>query len=498
MLSFTFKYKNILQAMRFKINLKFILFLSIITLHSCISKNEISIKNYSLFNNDLISNKRFLKIDSLNLQKLSDDQFLERIQYDYTRGILNKKEDSIIVIEKDGYRINLFAIGVFNGWFSREKASKKVLLYLQQYEKAKHIKGFFPRSFSRKTGNFVPGIEYYNFGQPYDVVGTAFMATSLKFIIRQFFNKNTEIETEIRQLCDIICNRIDWDFAYRKDKKCFTWFKNGSDAELFDGKDLVGEMDETFFIQLLVLSSKKWSFGDEAYKKYTSKIFVDKQYGYKYFSTKQYDYKNSKQFSGITVNNPEILKLFNYPTAKLGYLVQSHIWFDLQNYRDSVCKIYNMDYFECVQNAVKAQIKYAQINPGKNKLYGDVWGFYDTYSPISKKWMVTGLPAKGDYDEGTIAISAVMSAINFEPKASIKCLRRLYDEYKELGIYGKDGFVMSVNTNSKEIAKNPDYFFQPINVLSIENYRSGLLWNLAKQAPEYQIAFRKAGLKYYK
>ena len=79
-----------------------------------------------------------------------------------------------------------------------------------------------------------------------------------------------------------------------------------------------------------------------------------------------------------------------------------------------------------------------------------------------------------------------------------KCLRRLYDEYKELGVYGKDGFVMSVNTNSKEIAKNPDYFFQPINVLSIENYRSGLLWNLAKKAPEYQIAFQKAGLKYYK
>ena len=471
--------------MIYKISLKVFLFLSILIVTSCISKNNIRNKNNSLFDDDLIPNKSFLKIDSLHLQKLSDDQFLERIQYDYTKSILNKKEDSIIVIEKDGYRINLFAIGVYNGWFSREKASKKVLKYLHQYENAKHIKGFFPRSFSRKTGDFIPGKEYYNFGQPYDVVGTAFMATSLKFITRQFFNKNNEVETEIRQLCDIICNRIDWDFA-------------GSDATLFDGKDLVGEMDETFFIQLLVLSSKKWSFGDEAYKKYTSKIFVDKQYGYKYFSTKQYDYKNSKQFSGITVNNPEILKLYNYPTAKLGYLVQSHIWFDLQNYRDSVCNIYNMDYYQGVQNAVKAQIKYAQINPGKNKLYGDVWGFYDTYSPISKKWMVTGLPAEGDYDEGTIAISAVMSAINFEPNASIKCLRRLYDEYKELGVYGKDGFVMSVNTNSKEIAKNPDYFFQPINVLSIENYRSGLLWNLAKKAPEYQIAFQKAGLKYYK
>lgn len=481
-----------------KINIKFILFSTIILLISCSSEKGAKITNDSLFSDDLIANKSFLKIDSLKLQKLSDDQFLERIQYDYSKDIIDKEEDSIIVVENDGYRINLFAIGVHNGWFSREKASKKVLSYLQQYEKAKHIKGFFPRSFNRKTGDFIPGKEYFNFGQPHDVVGTAFMATSLKFIIRQFFDKNNKNEIEIRKLCDIITNRIDWNFAFRKDKKCFTWFKNGKNAELFDGKDLMGEMDETFFMQLLVLGSKKWNFGDEAYKKYTSKVFVDNQYGYKYFSTKQYDYKNSKQFSGITINNPKTLKLDNYPTAKLGYLVQSHIWFDLKNYRDSTCEIYNMDYFQGVQNAVKAQIKYAQINPGKNRLYGDIWGFYDTYSPVSKKWMVTGLPAEGDYDEGTIAISAVMSAINFEPKESIKCLRKLYDAFKEKGIYGKNGFVMSVNTNTQELAKNPDYFFQPINILSIENYRSGLLWNLAKKAPEYQIAFDKAGLKYHK
>ena len=180
-----------------KINIKFILFSTIILLISCSSEKGAKITNDSLFSDDLIANKSFLKIDSLKLQKLSDDQFLERIQYDYSKDIIDKEEDSIIVVENDGYRINLFAIGVHNGWFSREKASKKVLSYLQQYEKAKHIKGFFPRSFNRKTGDFIPGKEYFNFGQPHDVVGTAFMATSLKFIIRQFFDKNNKNEIEI-------------------------------------------------------------------------------------------------------------------------------------------------------------------------------------------------------------------------------------------------------------------------------------------------------------
>jgi hypothetical protein len=157
-----------------------------------------------------------------------------------------------------------------------------------------------------------------------------------------------------------------------------------------------------------------------------------------------------------------------------------------------------MDYFEGVKNAIQAQIKYAQLNPGNNPLYGDVWGFYDTYSPVSEKWMVTGLPAEGDIDEGTISISAVISAIPFCPEASIKCLRTLYHEFKEEGIYTEKGFVMSVNTKNRKLAKKPDDFFQPINVLSIENYRSGMLWELSKKTPEYRASFEKAGLVKFK
>lgn len=477
-----------------KYTYSFLFLISFSVLFSCNFEKKKFSKSY-LFDEELFLEKEFLLLDTLKLDKLNNDEFLERIQFDYTNSILNKEEDSIIVTEKDGYRINLFVVGVKNRWFSRDKAADIVLKYLKQYEQAKHIEGFFPRSFSRKTGDFVPGKEYYNFGQPYDVVGTAFLATSLKFVIKQFFDKNNQTENSIRDFCDKICKRINWDFAYREDRSCFTWFKNGKEGLLFDGKDLIGEMDETFFLQLYVLSAKKWSHKNEAYKNYTSKIFVDNQYGYKYFSTKQYNYKNSKQFSGITVKNSEIKKLENYPTAKLGYLVQSHIWFDLANYRDSICNINKMDYFQGVQNAIKAQIQYAQTNPGNNHLYDKVWGFYDTYSPISKKWMVTGLPAEGDYDEGTIAISAVISSINFEPEKTINCLRVLYNEFKSNGIYGKNGFQMSVNTNTRETAKNPDYFFQPINILSIENYRSGLIWQLAKKNKDYHKSFQEAGLK---
>jgi len=460
----------------------------------CVKKDEIKEEDI-LFNTQSLSKKEYLSSDVKSLNLLTDDQFLERIQYDYTKNCLSKR-DSIAIVENDGYRIGLFCVAIKNGWISREKGGEEVLLYLKEYQNATTVHGIFPRSFGRDSGEKIKGRMYGGFGQPYDVVGTAFLASSLKLILRQFFDKNHPIEIEIRELCDSICNRIDWNFAYNENRKCFNWFKNGENGDLFDGKELVGEMDETFFLQLFVLGEENWKHKTEAYNYYLSKIFIDEQYGHKYFSTKEYNYKTSKQFTGIQVNNPDVLKLKDYPTAKLGYLVQSHIWFDLKGYRDSICNANNLDYFEGTQNAIKAQIKYAQLNPGNNFLYGDVWGFYDTYSPVSDKWMVTGLPTEGDVDEGTISISSVMSAIPFLPKESIKCLRTLYSEFKNEGIYNEKGFVMSVNTNSRKLAHKPDTFFQPINVLSIENYRSGMLWELSKKAPEYKRSFQKAGLKF--
>lgn len=438
--------------------------------------------------------KEFLGLDSSRLESLSDDQFLERMQYDYARLCL-KEKDSVATVENDAFRINLYCVAVGNGWITREKAGSMILEYLQEFERAKAIRGILPRSFYRSTGENFAGKNYGNFGHPYDIVGTAYFAASAQLIVRQFFDRNDATEKEIRRLCNEICDRIDWDLAYDQKNKYFTWFKNGPDATRFDGKPLIGEMDETFFLQLFVLGAKHWSHSLDAYNNYVSRFRTDTQYGIRYWATMEYNYKTARQFTGIKVNNPEILKQKDYPTAKLGYLVQPHIWFDFKGYRDSICRANDLDYFKNVQNVIKAQIKYARLNPGNYPLYGDVWGFYDTESPVTHRWMETGLPAEGDVDEGTIAINAVMSAMPFAPEEAIKCLRVLYHNFKDKGIYTSSGWVTSVNVSSGKTARRPDMFFAPLDVLLIENYRSGLLWNLAKSAPEYQLAFKKAGFR---
>jgi hypothetical protein len=437
--------------------------------------------------------KQFLSVDSSRLDRLTDDQFLERIQYDYTRKCLEKK-DSLCTIENDGFRISLFCVAVHNGWMKRETAIQEVLQYLQEFQRAKTVRGIMPRTFDRVTGEKAK-VDYWTFGRPYDVVGTAFMVTSLQLVVRQFFDRNNTQEKEIRRLCNEICNRVDWNFAYNQERKCFTWFKNGEDGSQFDGKDLLGEMDETFFVQLLVLGAENWSYGLDAYNQYVSKIFIDSQYGYSYYGTKEYNYKETGNLKYMQINNPEVLKSDNYPMAKLGYLVQPHIWFDFRGYRDDHCRKNDMDYFQSVQNAIDAQIEYATRNPGKFPFYGQVWGFYDTYSLPLKTWVNKGLPAEGDIDEGTISVDAAISAVVFKPKEAISCLRTLYGAFKSKGIYTSSGWVTSVHTPTGQVSRFfCDSFFPPINVLLLENHRSGLIWKLAKSAQEYHQSFSRAGL----
>ncbi len=406
---------------------------------------------YRLSGTKITATKNHLTVSPLHLEKLSDDQFLERIQFDYTKLCLEKK-DSVVTAEIDGYNINLFPVAVKNGWIDRKSAAKGMLQYLKEFYNAKTIHGFFPRSFNRATGEKA-GVKYWNFGKPYDVYGTAVITASLKFFIGNFFQKQNTVENGIRSLCAKIIDRVDWNFAFNEVKGCFTWFKNGDNAELFDGKELQGIWDETFFIQLLALSDKKWIHGLEAYNNFTSKMKVDSMYGYRF-----------------------------YPTSQIGYAAQSFLWFDLRNYKDSICVKNNLDYFTSIRNAVLMQKACTKLNPNKFQHYGKIWGIIDVHN-----------------DKGDIQLEEVISSINFDPDAAISCLRNVYEIFKTKNIYSKKGLHGKVNVMNSEIQsleKNTPWygFYLPLNVLYIENYRSGLLWKLAQSAPDYTSILLKAAV----
>ena len=95
-------------------------------------------------------------------------------------------------------------------------------------------------------------------------------------------------------------------------------------------------------------------------------------------------------------------------------------------------------------------------------------------------------------DNGVIAPTAALTSFPFTPEESMKALHFFY--YK-LGdkIWGKYGFVDAFNLGKQWFDKEFIAINQGPVICMIENYRSGLLWNLFMSDPDIQNGMKKLG-----
>ena len=142
------------------------------------------------------------------------------------------------------------------------------------------------------------------------------------------------------------------------------------------------------------------------------------------------------------------------------------------------------DYWEQNQNHTLINRAYCVDNPKKFKGYGEnCWGLtasdnYEGYSAQS--------PTN---DLGVISPTAALSAFPYAPKYSMQALRHFYYDLGDK-IWGEYGFTDAFSESHNWYGKSYLAIDQGPIVVMIENYRSGLLWNLFMSCPEV-----KAGLK---
>lgn len=151
------------------------------------------------------------------------------------------------------------------------------------------------------------------------------------------------------------------------------------------------------------------------------------------------------------------------------------------------------NYFE--RNRAHALIHraYAIDNPKKHAGYGaNCWGFTSSDDPIVG--YTSHQPGTND-ENGTISPTAAISSIVYTPDASIAALRYFYLE-KGQKLFGKYGFYDAFNLSRVEGQQVVHSYLAidqgPIAVM-IENYRSGLLWELFMSNPEIHTGLTKLG-----
>jgi hypothetical protein len=140
-----------------------------------------------------------------------------------------------------------------------------------------------------------------------------------------------------------------------------------------------------------------------------------------------------------------------------------------------------------VVNHTKINYEYCKVNP--NGYYGyssSCWGL--TASDIPNGYTASS-PTN---DVGVIAPTAALSSMPYTPTESMNALRFFY--YK-LGdkIWKEYGFVDAFSLNEPWFANSFLAIDQGPIIVMIENYRSGLLWNLFTSCPEVKAGMKSLG-----
>ena len=146
------------------------------------------------------------------------------------------------------------------------------------------------------------------------------------------------------------------------------------------------------------------------------------------------------------------------------------------------------DYFEEMKNYTLINRAYCIRNPKGYKGYGDdCWGLTASYSV--KGYAAHEPTQKGDL--GVIAPTAALSSIVYTPEESMKVMRKLYTMGDKLmGLYGfYDAFSETDNWYPQKYLA----IDQGTTVVMLENYRTGLLWNLFMSHPDVQSGLKKLG-----
>jgi hypothetical protein len=358
-----------------------------------------------------------------------------------------------------GFGIMSIVVGVERGFVTRQAAAERVLKivrFLQDTTPRYH--GAWSHWINGTTGASIPfDPDYGNSG---DIVETSYMIQGM-LTARQYFDSNDSIETEIRSRATQLYEGVEWDWyrrATETDGKHLYWFWSPTTG--WTGSFGFGGA-ETMIAYLLAIASPTHPIPASCY--------------YDGFGGGG-SYRNGSRYYGYT----QWVSAYETPMFWTHY---SFLGFDPRNKNDNYC-----NYFENSRNIALIDHAYCIANPKHYDDYNDlVWGLTASYTP----WGY-GAQAPGGPDNGTITPTAAISSMPYTPTESIAAMKHLYYNYGS-SLWGPLGFYDAFNPTESWYCDDYLAIDQGTIVPMIENYRTGLCWNLFMANPEISPMLESIG-----
>ena len=384
-----------------------------------------------------------------------------------------------------GFALTAYPIGVYRGFVPRAAAAQRTLATLRFLAKAPQSDA--PSGMTGYQGFFYHFVDMER-GQRFEqtelsTVDTALLLGGMLFA-QGFFDRPGE--REIRDLVDFIYARVDWRWSQaRPPTVALGWSPEKGHLPY----DWIA-YSEAMLIYILALGSPTHALGPESWQAWAAGL--PKHWG--------------------ADEGQELVRF-----APMFGHQYSHIWVDFRGVRDPFMRDKNLDYFDNSRRATLAQHAYALRNPMQWKGYGPrLWGLTACDGPADVTVKVDGRDrtfrtysarGPGDFDDGTVAPTAVGGSIPFEPELCIDTLKAMRADHGE-NLYGRYGFLDSLNPSVPPSVPlkhgrhvpgrgwyDGDYLGidQGPILAMIENHRSGLVWQVMRDNPHIQRGLKRAG-----
>ncbi|MGQ1787002.1 MULTISPECIES: glucoamylase family protein [unclassified Saccharicrinis] len=381
----------------------------------------------------------------------------ERIHVD---GQYPHNDRHIVTLGGSGFGVMAILVGVERGFIKREDALMRFQKIVNFLSEADRFHGAWPHWLNGRTGKVKPFSKKDDGG---DLVETAFMVQGL-LTVAEYFKGGSAEEQQLVADIKRLWHEVEWDWYTKNGENVLYWHWSPNFG--WEKNFKVGGYNECLIMYVLAASSPTHPIKPEVYHE-----------GWAHSGA----IANDTVYYGL----PTVLNFYEHSPDPIGPLFWAHysyLGLNPKGLRDRYA-----DYWELNTNHAIIHYKYCVDNPKNYKGYGaNQWGLTSSYS---MRGYVGHHPGKSDL--GVISPTAALSSFPYTPDESMQFLKYLYLEADSLvGKYGPyDAYSHSANWYL------PRYLAidqGPIPVM-IENYRSGLLWDLFMQNQDVQNGLQRLG-----
>lgn len=407
-----------------------------------------------------INIKLLTRLDSTDkFPVISDNALLDKVQqqtfkyfWDFAHpvsGLARERDNSGETVTSGGSGFGIMAIpvAISRSFITRAQGLARMQTIVGFLKNtAQKFHGAFPHWLNGTTGVVIPFSQNDNGA---DLVETSYLMQGL-ICARQFFDGSDAAETTLRNDINSLWNGVEWSWFRQNNQNVLYWHWSPNLNWIMNFP--IRGWNECLITYVMAASSTTYSIPPAVYSQ-----------GWAQNGAMQ----NNNTYYGFTLPLGPNLG---------GPLFFAHYSF-LGINPNQLSDVY-ANYWTQNVNHTKINYSYCVANPQQYYGYSNLcWGL--TASDIQNGYTASS-PTN---DVGVIAPTAALSSFPYTPTESMNALKFFY--YK-LGdkIWNTYGFVDAFSLKDPWFATSTLAIDQGPIIVMIENYRTGLLWNLFTSAPE--------------